>query len=135
MERHYKTDRSKDQCEKQAIRLIVSWVLVVVWAMLIFFMSAHTGHDLDSGNGIAAIIRRWLNDIQEHFLGTNFDLVSPVAHFLEYAVFGALTCWALKYSGMKRKSFLLALMICAVYAITDEFHQSFVPGRACDPCS
>ena len=28
---------------------------------------------------------------------------------------------------------LVAVALASLYAVTDEFHQSFVPGRMCDP--
>ena len=28
---------------------------------------------------------------------------------------------------------LLAIVVASAYGVTDEFHQLFVPGRACDP--
>ncbi|MDD5979931.1 MAG: VanZ family protein, partial [bacterium] len=31
----------------------------------------------------------------------------------------------------KSKSIYLSIIICLLYAISDEFHQSFVPGRSC----
>ena len=30
-----------------------------------------------------------------------------------------------------RKMFLITILICFLYALSDEIHQSFVPGRAC----
>jgi VanZ family protein len=32
-----------------------------------------------------------------------------------------------------RRAFLLAVVIGSLYGGTDEFHQSFVPGRTADP--
>ena len=32
--------------------------------------------------------------------------------------------------GMKRKYVLLASIICIIYALTDEFHQTFIDGRS-----
>ncbi len=51
-------------------------------------------------------------------------LVSKLAHVGEYAVLGGLIQWAL---GARRAG--LAWLMAIVYAVTDEFHQSFVPGR------
>ena len=43
----------------QRAHLILSWVIVALWAAVIFFMSAHTGSDFD-GTGPLAAIKRWL---------------------------------------------------------------------------
>jgi len=57
---------------------------------------------------------------------------SIVAHFIEYAVLAALWTWALApYLG--GRALAVSLVVAAVYAVTDEYHQSFVPGRDADP--
>ncbi len=55
-------------------------------------------------------------------------IVRKMAHFCEYALMGFL--W---YLWLRERRFapLIALGASALYACTDEFHQSFVPGRAC----
>lgn len=114
-------------------RIAVSWALVVAWAAVIFFMSAHTGNDLSEGDGLVGLIKQWLSSLQEAAFGPDVDIVSPAAHFAEYTVFGGLTLWALTESRIRGKALLAAVAICSVYAITDEWHQLYVPGRACDP--
>lgn len=118
-------------------RQIISWVFVVVWALFIFLMSARTGSSLDSGAGIIGMIKRVLNDIQVALLGPDVDVVSSLAHFCEYAVFGVLlvralnmnTRWKVSWKG----ALVLAVVIASAYGVSDEFHQYFVPGRFCDP--
>ena len=58
---------------------------------------------------------------------------SVQGHLVEYAVFGALVLHALIPHGPTRRAAYVALAVCAVYAVTDEVHQSFVPGRMPDP--
>lgn len=56
------------------------------------------------------------------------------AHFVEYAVFGALVLLAMARPGrLYDRSMWIALAICALYAFSDEFHQAFVPLRTPDP--
>ncbi|MBN2438803.1 MAG: VanZ family protein [Deltaproteobacteria bacterium] len=55
-----------------------------------------------------------------------------MAHFLEYFFFGCLLCrwlYATDRYRQKRYAFLMTMLIGAVYALSDEWHQSFVPGR------
>jgi VanZ family protein len=83
-------------------RLLLLWLPVVLWAGLIFGLSSVP----DLGTG----------------LGT-WDLVlRKLAHFCEYAIFGALLLRALGRAE-------LAVAAGVVYAATDELHQHFVPGR------
>jgi VanZ family protein len=78
------------------------WLPVVLWAALIFTLSAIPG----LGTG----------------LGT-WDLVlRKLAHAAEYAVLGALLVRALQREP-------LAILVGSAYAVTDEVHQAFVPGR------
>ena len=117
-------------------KLILSWVLVVLWAAFIFFMSAHTGSDLDEGTGLTAQIKRWLTSLATPVFGPDTDIVSIGAHFTEYRVFGVLLFAALFQTlpGKPLWALALAAIACAsLYGVTDEFHQSFVPNRMCDP--
>jgi len=56
---------------------------------------------------------------------TNFD---KVAHF---AVFGFLGTLVYRAGGPKWPAWLAVLLVSA-FGVTDEWHQSFVPGRSCD---
>lgn len=58
---------------------------------------------------------------------------SVEGHFLEYAVLGALAMLAVGRNGVRAKAALVVLLVCSLYGVTDEFHQSFVPGRMPDP--
>jgi len=52
------------------------------------------------------------------------------AHCVLYFVLGILFFFALKQHGVcSWKVFLWTIVFCVLYSITDEWHQSFVPGR------
>lgn len=55
-----------------------------------------------------------------------------LAHLLEYALFGALAYVSVRRAGGGRRAAAIAVLLAAVYAVTDEFHQYFVPGRTVD---
>jgi len=57
----------------------------------------------------------------------------PLAHFAEYAVFAALLYLALRVDMSRTRAAVIALLIASTYAVTDEYHQSFVPMRVPDP--
>ena len=53
------------------------------------------------------------------------------AHFIAYFILGILSTNALYLNGIyNKKAFSIGLLISVIYAITDEIHQLFVPGRA-----
>lgn len=56
-----------------------------------------------------------------------------VAHFTEYAILATLWVWALLPGLGGLRALGAAAAICVVYAISDEWHQSFVAGRDSDP--
>jgi VanZ family protein len=82
------------------------WLPVVLWAGLIFTLSAVPS--LDTG------------------LGTWDLAVRKLAHLAEYAVLGGLLQRALGREP-------LALLLGSAYAATDEIHQTFVAGRQGSP--
>lgn len=53
-------------------------------------------------------------------------LIKKAGHILGYAFLAAGYWYAL---GMRGNHRLLAWLLALAYAVTDEFHQSFVPGR------
>ena len=55
-----------------------------------------------------------------------------VIHCCEYAVLGLLVARALELYGV-RHFVLLGIAAGALYGVSDELHQYFVPGRSCDP--
>lgn len=64
-------------------------------------------------------------------------LIRKAGHVSEYGLLALLFCWALRpwadtlagNSRQGRRDLLLALLLTAAYAATDEFHQLFVPSR------
>lgn len=60
-------------------------------------------------------------------------IVRKTAHFLEYFILGVLGFLVAntyqKYKFSVRT--LSAIVFCVLYAVSDEVHQFFVPGRAC----
>ena len=62
-------------------------------------------------------------------------IVRKLAHVFEYAVLGFLLCLAVEswFGPQKRKKHKwIAFAIGALYAVSDEVHQYFVPGRSCE---
>jgi VanZ family protein len=52
------------------------------------------------------------------------------AHAFEYLILSILTANALLINKIKGKASLPIIMfVCLFYAVLDEFHQSFIPGR------
>ena len=55
-----------------------------------------------------------------------------IAHFTEYAILGFLAARAFRASpapAISRRWFWISAALIIVYALIDEYHQSFVPSR------
>lgn len=55
-----------------------------------------------------------------------------IAHFGEYFILAGLWIWAL-LPALGGRALAVGAAVTFVYALSDEFHQSFVPGRDSDP--
>jgi len=67
------------------------------------------------------------------FLPPELFLQDKLLHGLAYTVLGALLVPGFRGAGCSaRSAVLLAVALASVYGATDEFHQSFVPGRNAD---
>ena len=118
---------------------IKAWTPALTWMGVIFIMSAMPG-DL-SGETSGALARLVLDAISLLFGADTAAAIRPdtlnlfvrkAAHVAEYAVLFCLYRRALRIEGAKRPS-LCALLLCAAYAATDEFHQAFVADRGPSP--
>ncbi|MBW3628730.1 MAG: VanZ family protein [Gemmatimonadetes bacterium] len=89
------------------MRRVQPWLPALAWAALIFLLSARPT--------VPVALE----------LGSD-----KVAHFLAYAVLGALLARGQSRSGMSAAS---ACVLGAAYGASDEWHQSYVPGRSADP--
>jgi len=104
---------------------------LVAWAILIFIGS---GSVLSAGH-TSVVLRfvKWLYpSASPAFLAWFHFLVRKAGHLTEYAILAMLAARAFRNSShqfIRRHWFKLSLLLAAVYALTDEFHQSFVPSR------
>jgi VanZ family protein len=105
---------------------------LILWAVLIFIGST----DLLSASNTGGLLRRTLLWVFPHTsdatLNTIHFVVRKTGHFTEYAIFALLAARAFRTSFRKMvrsRWFWASLLLVVVYALGDEFHQSFVPSR------
>ncbi|MDP3069338.1 MAG: VanZ family protein [Opitutaceae bacterium] len=64
---------------------------------------------------------------RSHVAGPGLTRVDDkIGHFLAYGLFATLLCRAF---GAHGRGALIALLLASAYGASDEWHQSFVPGR------
>lgn len=105
---------------------------LLLWLGFIFFAS--TGEfSADNTSRIIRPLMIWLfPGISEESLALVHAVVRKAAHFTEYAALGFLAARAFATSPktvLRRYWFFISLGIVVVYALSDEYHQSFVPSR------
>ena len=117
-----------------SISKILSWTVVIFWMILIFNLSSQVAQQSNQlSTGIAEIIiktvERIVPQVDLDIYKLN-NLVRKSTHFFLYLIFGLLVINALRRSGVYGyRSIVLVLLICVLYAISDEVHQLFVPDR------
>lgn len=94
--------------------------------IFIFTMSSFNAND--SSNQSNFIVNILVNIFNIHNIDILSLIIRKLAHLTEYAILGLLV-YNLIHSYNKKT--YIALFISILYAITDEMHQYFVPGRSC----
>lgn len=82
------------------------WLPAIIWASLIFLIS---NQPINKPGGAF----NWLDFI-----------LKKTAHFGEYTVL-----YLLIFKAMGKKSIIKPLLLTILYALTDEWHQTFIVGR------
>ena len=113
-------------------KTISRYLPLLLWLGFIFFASSNSFSAGNTSRIIGPLVL-WLfpNTSPETLLVIHI-VVRKVAHFTEYAVLGFVAARAFRGSpraGLQRKWFLISLAVVVVYALLDEYHQSFVPSR------
>lgn len=112
-------------------KIIFSWILLVIWMIFIFYMSAQPA---DISNSQSGFVIKLLQSIGIDSSGNNIGLLTTIvrkgAHFSEYAILGLLSYNVMKNYFTKKRARIVAVLIVFFYACSDEFHQLFVSGRA-----
>ncbi len=124
---------------------IILWIAVILWMGVIFAFSAQPAVESDElSMGLAQKIFQFINGLNDipvfAWIGTDNIIVAlgvanhyvrKTAHFMIFAVLAVLVYNLIAAYGIKRsKVVLIAALVCLAYAVSDEIHQIYVPGRA-----
>lgn len=106
------------------------YLLLFAWITLIFLLSAEGAHDSKSRSGvIVGFLKDSLDtDLAEDFLSF---LTRKAAHIIAYFILGVLLHSIIKtYKLTTKRTIVLCIVLACFYAISDEIHQLFIPGRS-----
>ena len=111
--------------KSRKIYVTISWILVVICMGIIFALSAQVATESAelSGSFIRAIFQLIGIEPEQEGIRTG-------AHCLEFMGLALLMFNAIYATWEKKITPLIAFAGTVVYAVTDEIHQIFVPGRA-----
>lgn len=129
---------------------IIYITLTIIWMIIIFIMSSMNTNESNgkskqtikktvqktteiSENIGITDIKPTEKQVNETVNKLNFPL-RKCAHATEYAVLAILIIFTLNSFWGKNytiKKIVMAIIICFIYSLTDEYHQSFVLGRTC----
>lgn len=120
---------------------IILILLIIIWMGAIFTFSSQVSDKSSntSGNTIRFVLNKLqitknMNEQQENELVESLQgPVRKMAHFSVYALGGIISYMLFsQYEISNKKRIAYSLLLCMIYAITDECHQYFVPGRSCE---
>lgn len=112
----------------------ISWLMVILWMSLIFSFShqpRENSNKLSTGitERIAVVVENLTPNKNINIRSFN-HILRKNAHFFIYLILGILVANSLKVSKVSGlKLITYTLVICTLYAISDEIHQLFIPGR------
>ena len=125
---------------KKIIKKILPVVIVLAWMGVIFYFSHQNG---TSSSKMSNGITRWVVNTfvpnysnltkaeQSSILKDTSYVIRKLAHYSEYAILGLFLFTAVYMFTDNEKIIIPVVSILGIlYAISDEFHQSFVGGRA-----
>lgn len=96
------------------LRVFRAWFPAIAWMIMIFLFSS----------------RQRISVADEQVI--NFLFFKSI-HVIEYAILYALVLRAIITSSYKNKDvqqmYISAIIICILYAVSDEIHQTFIPTR------
>lgn len=102
------------------------WIGVILWMLLIFLLSNESGVNSTKTSEIFVNPFRFFES-----LGIPIEVITWLirkgAHFFLYFVLGILVSHAVSH---QKNAFLISLLLCLLYACSDELHQLLVAGRS-----
>ena len=121
------------------IKKTICWLLVLFFASLVFFFSAQ--NSTESASISSSVTEQILEVIPAYnhmeddrkpvVVNTIHTFIRSLAHFGLFLCLGASTALALKCYPKLIHPYALSMILCILYAISDELHQKyFSQGRA-----
>lgn len=115
---------------------ILYFVLIIIWMIIVFTFSNEPAEiSSKQSGGITERVVHAITKDNKRITQTQRDQIETIirkcAHFVLYLIGGILTTNFIGTTKVQDKHIIIyAIAFCFAYAITDEVHQLFVPGRS-----
>jgi VanZ family protein len=112
-----------------------TWAPVVIWMALIFTFSTDWFAAPNTSSFFGPLLSWLIPGIAAETIQIVHAALRKLGHWTEYFILAILLGAACKAQWPKqtwRNRFVTTVIITTLYAISDEWHQSFVPGRDAD---
>jgi VanZ family protein len=109
-----------------------NWLPAVAWAALIYVFSTGAFSGSNTSSFLVPLLNHFFPALSRGDIALIHTLIRKLGHVSEYFILALLVLRALsRETGGKlsRRRLALGLVTTALYAISDELHQAFVPGR------
>jgi VanZ family protein len=104
------------------------WIgTVILWMGIIFLLSSEVSNRSSERSGAIVHVLSQSTSIADNALTF---LTRKAAHIFVYFVLGILMYTAVRHYATIRRAIIASIIFCGAYAVSDEIHQLFVPGRS-----
>ena len=110
----------------------MKWLMVAVWMAVIFTFSTDAFSEAQTTPIIGPLLSTLFPNLSPSHVIDITLLVRKLGHLSEYFILAVLLTRAFDgriEAGTEKRHALFAVGIATLYAISDEWHQSFVPSR------
>ena len=111
------------------MKRVINILLLIIWLIVIFLFSNQVAEE---SKRTTAPIDKVVDIVvkQESKRDKAKKVVRKIAHFTEYCILALLIINVIKdYKMINYKWLIFVVCMCILYAISDEYHQSFIAGR------
>ena len=121
--------------KRRITRIILVFCALGVMTLIFYLSSQPAQQSSELSRGISFVLIKWflpkdLSETELRIILTNINaIIRKVAHFIIFSVLGSLLYSIFLTAKRPRKPMLCGMTIGLIYALSDEFHQVFVPGR------
>ena len=113
-------------------RFLSRYLPLVAWLIFISYASSDSFSAANTSRIIGPLVLWLFPDTSPDSMLIIHFVVRKIAHFTEYAILAYLAVRAFRSSprpALATRWFIAALALVVIYALLDEYHQTFVPSR------